>query len=75
MSNLVNKMYFKALYMKSKAMNALKNERGEANLISIILILAIVIALALVFKDNIKKLFDQIWGSMFEDTTSGLTNY
>lgn len=65
MSKLVNKMYFKALAAKNTVLNALKNERGEANIISIILILVIVIALAIVFRDSLTSLFNKIWNSLF----------
>lgn len=65
MSKLVNKMYFKALAAKNTVLNALKNERGEANIISIILILVIVITLAIVFRDSLTSLFNKIWNSLF----------
>ena len=68
MSKLANKLYFKGLQAKAKMAALLKNERGEANIIAIILVLAIVIALAIIFKDSITKLFNRIWGSLFDKT-------
>ncbi len=67
MTKLANKLYFKGLQMKQKVSNFLKNESGEANIIAIILVLAIVIALAIIFKNQIMGLFNRIWGSLFED--------
>ena len=68
MSKLANKLYFKGLQAKAKMAALLKNERGEANIIAIILVLAIVIALAIIFNDRITKLFNRIWGSLFDKT-------
>ena len=70
MSNLVNKLYFKAI--TAKAVKCLKNERGEANIIAIILVLAIVIALAIIFKGQLSALFNKIWNSLFSDVDSVL---
>lgn len=61
MSNLTNKLYFKALSAQSKVLRFLKNERGETNLIAIILILAVVIALVVIFRGYINDIFDKIW--------------
>lgn len=67
MSKFVNKMYFKMLNAKCKAIKALKKENGEANIIAIILVLAIVIALAIIFRRQIMDLFSKIWNSLFND--------
>ncbi len=75
MANLLTKLYVKGIMAKENAKNFFKSERGEANIIAIILVLAIVIALALVFRNQIKNLFDSIWGNMTEDVNSALTNY
>ena len=72
MSKLANKLYFKALGTKEKALKLLKNESGEANIIAIILVLAIVIALAIIFKKQLTALFDKIWNSLFSDVDKAL---
>lgn len=69
---MFNKMYLKA---KNTMLRILKDERGDTNIIAIILILAIVIALAIIFKDAIKGLFDQIMGGITSDVTDATTNY
>jgi len=69
MSNLVNKLYFKSLMAKEKVARLLKNERGDTNIIAIIIILAIVIALAIIFRKSIMSLFDSIWKSITGDVT------
>ena len=52
---------------KQKLTKALTSESGEANIIAIILVLAIVIALAIVFKNQLTTLFNKIWGGLFAD--------
>lgn len=65
MTKIMNKIYFKGLSVLGKAKSALKNERGDTNIIAIIIILAIVIALAIVFRTQIMALFNRIWNSLF----------
>lgn len=72
MTNFADKLYLKMLGAKNKAMKHLKNERGEANIIAIILVLAIVIALAIIFKDQLTALFNKIWNSLFADVDNVL---
>ncbi len=70
MSKLTSKLAVKGMLLKARLIGALKNERGDTNIIAIILILAIVIALALLFKDKIFDLFDKIWGKVEEPVDS-----
>ena len=65
MNNFINKLYIKGLMAKQKLMS----QRGEANIIAIILVLAIVIALAIVFKNKLTDLFNQIWEGLTGDVT------
>lgn len=73
MSNLVNKLCLRAIGAKEKALKCLKNERGEANIIAIILVLAIVIALAIIFRNQLTALFNKIWNSLFSDVDNVLS--
>lgn len=67
MSKLANKIYFKGLQARMKLSKLWKNESGEANIIAIILVLAIVIALAIVFKNQLTALFNKIWNGLFQN--------
>lgn len=58
--------------MRKMALKALKNEKGETNLVAIILILAVVIALVVIFKDELADIFDQIWSSISGDVDQAL---
>ena len=72
MKKLANKMYVKGLSWMEKAEKTLKDERGDTNIIAIIIILAIVIALAIVFKSQLTALFNKIWSSLFDNVGKAL---
>lgn len=74
MSKLATKIYFKGVMAKHKFVKLFKNERGDTNIIAIIIILAIVIALAIVFRSAIGKLFDSIWEGITGDVESATNN-
>ena len=46
----------------------LRDDRGDTNVISIIIILVVVIGLAVMFKDNVGKLAGGIWNTINSDT-------
>ena len=71
MNKFINKLYIKGLMAKQKLMS----QRGEANIIAIILVLAIVIALAIVFRGAIKDLFDDVWKSITGEVGSATSGY
>lgn len=73
MSKLANKLYFKALAAKNNALKLLKNEKGETNLVAIILILAVVIALVVIFRGEIEKILDKIWDAIGGDVDDALS--
>lgn len=72
MSKLANKLYFKTLVARDKVLGLLKNEQGETNLVAIILILAVVIALVVLFRGEIEKILDQIWNAIGGDVNDAL---
>lgn len=53
--------------LKNKVTRFFKDEKGEVNIIAIIVILAIALALAVIFRNQIVKLFDQIWDGIWGD--------
>lgn len=44
-----------------------REEEGDTNVISIIVVLVIVLGLAIVFKDKIKELVDTLWNSVTDN--------
>lgn len=75
MRDLKWKIHFKAMELRTKAKETLKKEDGDTNFISIIIILAIVLIVAVVFmsyKDKILKLLSDQW-SQFNQAFNGQT--
>lgn len=60
-------LYTKALSAKNSLRRALRSEKGAVGIIEIVIVLAIVVSLALIFKDKIAQLFKDI----FPDVTDG----
>lgn len=50
-----------------------KEEKGAAEFIAVILIIAIIVALVVIFKDNISALFEKIWGQISSDADSAIS--
>lgn len=67
MNTFMTKLYIRALNAKNSIKKMLTDERGETNLIAIILILAIVIVLVVAFKEKLSELFENIWTSIAGD--------
>ena len=69
---MLTNLYFKAtsfLYScKKKMEELLEDERGEVNIIAIIIILAIALLLAELFKHKIAELCNDIWDSIGSDS-------
>ena len=72
MSKLATKLFVKGLMAKDRISKLLKSERGDTNIIAIIIILAIVIALAIIFRKSIMELFNKIWTSLFTDVDQAI---
>lgn len=65
--NLYIKAQCHAFGVKNKIANFLKDEKGEVNIVATIVILAIALALAIIFRNQIVKLFDTIWDGIWAD--------
>ena len=70
MKKFMTKMYVKAMLASKDVKAFIKNEQGDTNIIAIILILAIVIALAIVFRSQLSALFNRIWSGLFDQVDS-----
>ncbi len=51
----------------------LQDERGDVNVVSIVVLIGIAIALALLFKDQAAKLIDDIFTNQIAPATNGIT--
>ena len=59
----------KLLKMKEGRAAKFMDERGDTNIISVIMILVVVIGLATLFNDNIGDLANSIWNNINSDTS------
>ena len=64
------KIYSNMLWAKHKIVEAFRNEQGDTNVISIVIILCIVVALALMFKDKVTALVTSFWDKTENDASS-----
>lgn len=53
--------------VKAEVHDFFTTEDGDTNFISIIIVLVIVVALAVVFRKNIAELVNKLWTKIFED--------
>ena len=75
MNAFINKLCIKGMIAKHNLQKKILEERGEANIIAIILVLAIVIALAIVFRSAIGKLFNSIWDGITGQVGDATSTY
>lgn len=61
-------MMNKLIKAKERFAEKISEERGDTNIISVIIILVVVIGLATLFKTNIGKLANDIWKRINTDT-------
>lgn len=72
LNSLAWKAHFKAIDLKERAKNLLKDENGDTNFLSIIIILAIVLVVAVVFialKDKIIGVVESAWNKFASSFT------
>lgn len=60
---------------KQRIIEFVYDEDGEVNIIAMIVLLAIAIALAVVFRTQIKALFDRIWLAISGSADDALQSY
>lgn len=63
-----------AMTLKKRAKEFFTEEKGEASFIAVILILAIVIALVVVFRKQIFDMFDKIWKKVSDGADDALSS-
>ncbi|MBE6841919.1 MAG: hypothetical protein E7510_03695 [Ruminococcus sp.] len=66
MANVTAKATMKMMAAKARVKEMLRDERGEVNLIAILLIIVVVVGLVIIFRDNIEDLIDSIFNNINE---------
>lgn len=67
MNDLLIKIYCMGCSAKQKVVDLFKKENGETNIIAIVLLIVIVIALTVIFRQQITTLINSIWAKIFKD--------
>lgn len=62
------------LNARLKIENFFRKEDGEVNIIAIIILMAVAITLALLFKDKVKDLMDTLFGALERKASNAITN-
>lgn len=71
MNKLVS-MYIAAdLWLKDKVNNAFRKEDGAVDIIAIVILIAIAVALGILFRKQLVNLFSQLWNKINPDGISG----
>lgn len=58
--------------LQVKAKNLITDEKGEVNIVTIVVLIGIAVLLALVFKDQIKKLLETLFASITKTATEAV---
>ncbi len=63
-----------ATYVRAKLGSALSNEKGEVNIIAIVVLIGIAIILAVVFKNQVKGLLTTLFTTLEGEGKNAITN-
>ena len=69
MLDLQVRMMNRALKMKEAMVEKMTDERGDTNVVSVVIVLVIVVGLAAFFKDKIGGLINGIWDKAANEAT------
>ncbi len=58
---------------KMKLRNFFSDEKGEVNIVAIVVLIGIAVLLALIFKDKIEALLDSLFGTITNNATDAIT--
>ena len=61
---MLNQLNSALLLLKIKADNFFKNERGDVNVVAIVVLIAVAVTLALFFKDEIAEILEKLLGNI-----------
>ena len=58
--------------LMSKVKGALSDERGEINIVAIVVLIGIAVLLALIFKEQIQNLLETLFGTITENANNAV---
>lgn len=70
---LMQKIKFAGMAAKAKLRKFFSDEKGEVNIVAIVVIIGIAVLLALVFKEEISDLLDTLFGTINQSANNAVT--
>ncbi len=61
-----------ASWLRTKARNFMREEKGAGEIIAAVVVLAIVVVLGIAFQDKIVEFFNTLWGNATEGADTGI---
>lgn len=74
MMNILSNMNVMVAVAKAKMNSFLRDERGDVNIVSIVVLIGIAVLLAIVFKDAIAGLLDSLLTTIQQNATGAVNN-
>lgn len=69
---MLDQMYIKAKFSLKRALNHLLNEeKGSSEVIALVVVIGIVLIIAFLFRDQIIKLFVDLWNNLVSNNSDG----
>ena len=69
---MLNNLQMYAMIAKMKLRELFTDEKGEVNIVAIVVLIGIAVLLALVFKDNIERLLNTLFGTITENAENAV---
>lgn len=69
---MLNNLQMYAMIAKMKLRELFTDEKGEVNIVAIVVLIGIAVLLALVFKDNIERLLNSLFGTITENAENAV---
>lgn len=70
---MLKKLMLKKAWLGNKVSNFMSDERGDVNVVSIVVLIGIAIILAVVFKDGIKKILNSLISAIGKNANKAIS--
>lgn len=70
---MYQQMMYLTLCLRNKVNEFISDERGEVNIVAIVVLIGIAVILALIFKEQIIKLLETLFASITKSATEAVT--
>ncbi len=70
---MITKLYCKALIAKMLLVEKLKSEKGEVNIVAIVILIGIAVLLAIFFRDEIENLLNTLFNTINQSANNAIS--